>query len=64
MKTILVTGGTGFLGLYLYTHLICEEPNILCFDYNSKNKVFNFNDIVSYRSFILNKFDSPEVFHV
>lgn len=51
MKTILVTGGTGFLGSNLCIRLIKEGHRVLCADNNYTGRLSNVAEILNHRNF-------------
>lgn len=57
MKTILVTGGTGFLGSNLCRRLISEGNRVICVDNNYTGTLENVKDIASHPNFIFIQHD-------
>lgn len=51
MKTILVTGGTGFLGSNLCIRLINEGNNVICVDNNYTGRLSNIQKIIKHPNF-------------
>ena len=51
MKTILITGGTGFLGANLCHRLIGEGQRVICVDNNYTGRLSNIKDILNHPNF-------------
>lgn len=51
MKTILVTGGTGFLGSNLCKRLIAENNKVICVDNNYTGRLDNISDLIEHPCF-------------
>ncbi len=51
MKTILVTGGTGFLGSHLCIRFIAEGHRVLCLDNNYTGRLDNVESILNHENF-------------
>ena len=51
MNTILVTGGTGFLGSNLCSRLISEGNRVICVDNNYTGRLHNIFGIVNHPKF-------------
>ena len=51
MKTILVTGGTGFLGSNLCIRLVREGNRVLCVDNNYTGSLQNIAEIAGHENF-------------
>ena len=47
MATILVTGGTGFLGANLCRRLVAEGHRVLCVDDNSTGRMENVRELAA-----------------
>lgn len=66
MKTILITGGTGFVGSHLCHRLIAEGERVICLDNNYTGSPDNVRDLLSNERFslvehdIIDPFDCPE----
>ncbi|WP_236729217.1 NAD-dependent epimerase/dehydratase family protein, partial [Campylobacter coli] len=48
MKTILITGGSGFLGSNLCARLLNEDNKIICVDNNYTGRMENINHLLSH----------------
>lgn len=57
MKTILVTGGTGFLGSNLCIRLIQEGSRVLCVDNNYTGSMANITEIADHENFLFLEHD-------
>ena len=64
MKTILVTGGTGFLGSNLCIRLIKEGNRVLCVDNNYTGRLSNIAEIINHRNFRFIKHDICELLKI
>ena len=51
MKTILVTGGTGFLGSNLCRRLVKDGDNVICVDNNYTGSLDNIADLMGVSNF-------------
>lgn len=51
MKTVLVTGGTGFLGSNLCRRLVSEKNNVICVDNNYTGSLENVADLMGLPNF-------------
>lgn len=51
MSTILVTGGTGFLGSNLCTRLIADGHNVICLDNNYTGRMSNIETLLAHPNF-------------
>ena len=51
MKTVLVTGGTGFLGSHLCKKLINSSCNVLCIDNNYTGSLKNVESVINHPNF-------------
>ncbi len=60
MKTILVTGGTGFLGSNLCVRLISEGHRVICVDNNYTGRMSNVAEIVEHPNFTFIEHDICE----
>lgn len=66
MKTILVTGGTGFIGANLCHRLIAEGNRVICLDNNYTGSLENVQDLLTHPNFsfvehdVIEPFDCPE----
>lgn len=66
MKTILITGGTGFVGSHLCHRLIAEGERVICLDNNYTGSPDNVRDLLDNERFslvehdIIDPFDCPE----
>lgn len=61
MKTILVTGGSGFIGSNLCKHLINDGMRVICVDNNYTGRMCNIADLMENKNFrfILHDITSP-----
>ena len=64
MKTILVTGGTGFLGSNLCIRLINEGNRVICVDNNYTGRLSNISSIVNHPNFRFIEHDICEPLNV
>ena len=64
MKTILVTGGTGFLGSNLCYRLVNDGHKVICMDNNYTGRMSNINDLLSCDNFRFIKHDICETFSI
>ena len=60
MKTILITGGSGFLGSNLCARLLDEGNKIICIDNNYTGRMENINHLLSHPNFTFIKHDICE----
>lgn len=60
METILVTGGTGFLGSNLCVRLIREGKRVICMDNNYTGRMENVAEIMEHPNFTFIKHDITE----
>ena len=60
METILVTGGTGFLGSNLCVRLIREGKRVICMDNNYTGRMENVAEIMEHPNFTFMKHDITE----
>lgn len=66
MKTILVTGGTGFIGSNLCHRLIADGERVICLDNNYTGSLENVQDLLSHPRFtfvehdVIEPWDCPE----
>lgn len=66
MKTILVTGGTGFIGANLCRRLIAEGHRVICLDNNYTGSMENIQDLLGASRFtfvehdVITPYDCPE----
>lgn len=51
MKTILITGGTGFLGSNLCVRLVNEGNRVICLDNNYTGRLSNINKVINHPNF-------------
>ncbi len=63
-KTILVTGGTGFLGSHLCIRLIKEGHKVICVDNNQTGRMSNIDSIISHANFTFIEHDICEPLYV
>ena len=64
MKTILVTGGTGFLGSNLCVRLINEGNRVICVDNNYTGRMSNISKIINHPNFRFIEHDVCEPLNV
>lgn len=64
MKTILVTGGTGFLGSNLCIRLIREGNKVICVDNNYTGRLSNVQEIINHPHFHFIEHDICEAFTI
>jgi len=64
MKTILITGGTGFLGSNLCTRLVKEGNRVICVDNNYTGRMENVAEIIDSPNFLFVKHDIIEPLEV
>ncbi len=64
MKTILVTGGTGFLGSNLCIRLIEEGNKVICLDNNYTGRLSNVEKIINHPNFQFIEHDICEPFSI
>ena len=64
MNTILVTGGTGFLGSNLCSRLISEGNRVICVDNNYTGRLHNIVGIVNHPNFRFIEHDICEPLNV
>ena len=57
MKTILITGGTGFIGNYLCRSLLNKGNRIICVDNNSTGNLSNISDCFNDPNFTFIDYD-------
>ncbi len=66
MKTILITGGTGFIGSNLSHRLIAEGQRVICLDNNYTGSPENVQDLIGHPNFtlvehdVIEPYDCPE----
>lgn len=66
MKSILVTGGTGFIGSNLCHRLIADGHRVICLDNNYTGSIDNIQDLLSHPRFtfvehdVIEPYDCPE----
>ncbi len=69
MKTILVCGGTGFLGSNLCNRLVADGNNVICIDNNYTGRIFNIKNLLANPNFtfinhdVCNPIDITEPLH-
>lgn len=63
MKTILVTGGSGFIGTNLCTRLVNEGNRVLCLDNNYTGRTENIAHLLDNKNFIFIEHDICNPFH-
>lgn len=64
MSTILVTGGTGFLGANLCLRLVREGHRVICIDNNSTGRLENVREIAEHPNFRFLLHDITEPLHI
>ncbi len=64
MKTILVTGGTGFLGSHLCKRFVKEGHKVICVDNNQTGRMSNIADIMDKPNFTFIEHDICEPLYV
>lgn len=63
MKTILVTGGSGFLGANLCTRLINDGNRVLCLDNNYTGRMANIEHLLENKNFVFIEHDICDPYH-
>lgn len=63
MKTILVTGGAGFIGSHLSAKLLEQGNQVICLDNFLTGKEENIHQLLSNKNFILKKHDVEQSYH-
>ncbi len=63
MKTILVTGGTGFIGANLCHRLIAEGQRVICLDNNYTGSLENVQDLLEHPNFTFVEHDVIEPYN-
>ncbi len=63
MKTVLVTGGAGFLGSNLCHRLIAEGNRVVCLDNLSTGRLQNIEDLLDNENFEFIQHDVTEEYH-